>query len=433
MNRFYTAYGSQTHHFILVSSDLIKRHAEVRICDADLMRSRKVSLMGGESTDTMCSSLPVAYEVASCEDTMMTDPNSSSFFVDDFSYIYDQLNFTYGTNSSEFVHNPATEPCDGFRFPDVASLIICLFYVSIFLLAIPGNLVVGLVIGLSQQPLASSDLYLLHLAVADLLLAFSLPFWATSVTLGWVFGDVMCKLVTVLQELSFYSSILFLTCISMDRYMVIVRAMETRRANRRLLSWVVCAGVWVVGALLSLPGLFTSAYPSQNSTHIVCDVQYNPGSAEKWRLATRVLRHVLGFVIPLAVMLPCYGVTIRRLLHVRGGFQRQRAMRVIVCVVVAFLLCWTPYHLAVMADTFFRLNIVAYGCRERTAVDQAMFATQSLGLLHSCVNPVMYAFVGEKFRKKLLQKMRKMGLLERTSISRASRSSLSSEITSTVM
>ncbi|XP_059199249.1 C-X-C chemokine receptor type 2-like [Centropristis striata] len=307
------------------------------------------------------------------------------------------------------------------------------FYVVIFLLAIPGNLVVGLVIGLTKQSLSPSDLYLLHLAVADLLLAFTLPFWATAVTKGWVFGDAMCKIVTILQELSFYSSILFLTCISMDRYMVIVRAMEARKSNRQMVSWGVCIAVWIVGALLSLPGLLNSASQSQNSSLIVCAELYDPGSADVWRLTTRILRHTLGFLIPLSIMLPCYGVTIQRLLHIRGGFQKQRAMRVIVFVVVAFLLCWAPYHFSVMADTFFRAKIVPYQCPARMVVDQVMFATQSLGLLHSCVNPVLYAFVGEKFRKRLLQIMRKMGLVKRAPVTRSSRSSLSSELTSTFM
>lgn len=361
---------------------------------------------------------------------LSSDPTSSSFVLD-FGSIYDELNFTY--NYSEFVINPETQPCSIFTIPDALMVIITGFYVLIFLLAIPGNLVVGLVIGLSKQSLPPSDLYLLHLAVADLLLAITLPFWATSVTKGWVFGDSMCKIVTILQELSFYSSILFLTCISMDRYMVIVRAMEARKANRQLVSWGVSATVWGVGALLSLPGISSSSFVSQNSSQMVCADLYDPSSADMWRLVTRILRHTLGFLIPLAIMLPCYGITIRRLLHLRGGFQRQRAMRVIVCVVVAFLLCWTPYHIAVMTDTFFRAKIVPYQCPARRAVDQAMFATQSLGLLHSCVNPVLYAFVGEKFRRRLLQIMRKMGITERTSVTRTSRSSLSSEITSTFM
>ncbi|XP_071342872.1 C-X-C chemokine receptor type 2-like [Trachinotus anak] len=360
----------------------------------------------------------------------MTDPNTSSFIID-FGSAYDELNFTY--NYTEFVLDPETQPCDIFSPSDAVMVALSVFYVLIFLLAIPGNLVVGLVIGLNKQSLTPSDLYLFHLAVADLLLAITLPLLAVAVTRGWVFGDAMCKIVTILQELSFYSSILFLTCISVDRYMVIVRAMDARKGNRQVLSWGVCAAVWVVGAFLSLPGLFNSASSSQNSSHIVCNERYDPSSANEWRLATRILRHTLGFLVPLAVMLSCYGITIRRLFAIRGGFQRQRAMRVIVAVVAAFLLCWTPHHVAVMADSFFRTKIVTYKCEARTAVDQAMLATQSLGLLHSCVNPVLYAFVGEKFRRRLEQILRKIGVLERTSVSRASRSSLSSEITSTVI
>ncbi|KAM9804504.1 C-X-C chemokine receptor type 2-like [Neosynchiropus ocellatus] len=360
----------------------------------------------------------------------MTDLSSSSFVLD-FGEAYEELNFTY--NDTDFFINPETQPCSPFSIPDAVMVVVSVFYILIFLLAIPGNLVVSLVIGLNKQSLPPSDLYLLHLAISDLLLAVTLPFWATSVTQGWIFEDTMCKIVAILQELSFYSSILFLTCISVDRYMVIVRAMESRRSNRRFVSWGVCASVWGVGALLSLPGLLNSSFTSANSSLTVCAEFYDPSSADEWRLATRILRHTLGFLIPLSIMLPCYGITIKRLLHVRGGFQRQRAMRVIVFVVVAFLVCWTPYHIAVMVDTFFRSKIIPYQCPARAAVDKAMFATQSLGLLHSCVNPVLYAFVGEKFRKRLRQILRKMGLMERPSTPRASRSSLSSEITSTFM
>lgn len=359
-----------------------------------------------------------------------SDPSPSSFFID-FGSAYDELNVTY--NDSDFYLNPDTQPCGSFSIPDAAMITVCVFYILIFLLALPGNLAVGLVIGLSKQALPPSDLYLLHLALADLLLAVTLPFWATSVTKGWVFGDAMCKIITVTQELSFYSSILFLACISVDRYMVIVRALEVRRANRQMVSWGVCFAVWVVGALLSLPGFFSSSFTSHISSQIVCAERYDPSSAGTWRLVTRILRHTLGFLVPLAIMLPCYGITIKRLLHVRGSFQRQRAMKVIVFVVVAFLLCWMPYHLAVMTDTFFRAKIVPYRCPARMAVDQAVFATQSVGLLHSCVNPLLYAFAGEKFRKRLLQLIKKVKFSERVTMSRSSRSSLSSEITSAFM
>ncbi|XP_005736951.1 C-X-C chemokine receptor type 2-like [Pundamilia nyererei] len=360
----------------------------------------------------------------------MTEPNASLSW-EDFGAIYDALNFSY--NYTDFLLDPATQPCSFHTISDTVMIVVSVFYVLIFVMALPGNVVVGLVISLSKQPLTPSDLYLLHLAIADLLLAITLPFWATSVTRGWVFGEAMCKIVTVLQEVSFYSTILFLTFISVDRYTVIVRAMEVRRTNRQLVSWGVCAAVWIVGALLSLPGLFSSTFTSYNSSHVLCTEKYDPSTADEWRLATRILRHTLGFFIPLAIMLPCYGITIHRLLHIRGGFQRQRAMKVIIFVVLAFLLCWTPYHLVVIVDTFFRAKIVEYQCPARTAVDQAMFVTQSLALLHSCLNPVLYAFLGEKFRRRLRQLMAKIGIIERSSTSRSSRFSLSSELTPTIM
>ncbi|KAG7261540.1 hypothetical protein CRUP_000351 [Coryphaenoides rupestris] len=370
-------------------------------------------------------------EVRSSAVLAVLDLGEDSFSSLDFSTIYDELNFTY--NYTEFIHDPITKPCESTPISDAVMIGVSVFYVLIFLLAIPGNLVVGLVIGLNPQPLSPSDLYLFNLAVADILLAVTLPFWATSVTLGWVFGDAMCKLVSILQGLSFYVSILFLACISVDRYLAIVRAMDARKANRKLASWCVCAAVWLAGGLLSLPGFWNSATPSTNSSNgsgplTMCAEHYDPSSANEWRLATRALCHTLGFILPLAVMLLCYGVTVRRLLHTKGGFQRQRAMRVIVAVVVAFLLCWMPYHMSVIADTFLRARIVLYNCPTRNAIDCAMFATQSLGLLHSCVNPVLYAFVGEKFRRRLEHVVKKTRVLDRTSMSsRPSRSSVSLE------
>lgn len=346
----------------------------------------------------------------------------------DYGSVFDQLNFTY--SDSDFELNPETQPCGSFSIPDAVMITLCVFYIFIFLVAVPGNLLVVLVVGPSRQALPPSDLYLLHLAVADLLLAITLPFWATAVTKGWLFGDALCKMITIIQQLSFYSSILFLACISLDRYLLIVRALKERKANRQLHSWGICIAVWVVGALLSLPGLFSSSFLPHNSSQMVCAEQFEPGSADMWRLLTRILSHTLGFLVPLAIMLPCYGITMKQLVHVRSSFQRQRAMKVVVLVVAVFLLCWTPYHLTVIADSFFRTKVVPYQCPARIAVDKAVFATQSLALLHSCVNPVLYAFVGEKFRKRLLQLVKKMKLNERTLVWRSSRSSLSTEITS---
>ncbi|XP_056321115.1 C-X-C chemokine receptor type 1 [Danio aesculapii] len=364
---------------------------------------------------------------------MMTDPNSSHHLSDFHEFYYEEFNDTDFSNFT-FVPDEKTIACSSITMPSAVNISFSVFYVFIFLLAIPGNAIVGWVIGSNRRSLSASDVYLFNLMLADTLLALILPFSAVNVIHGWVFGDVACKLVSLVKEVNFYTSIIFLVCISVDRYMVIVRAMESQKAQRRLCSGVACGLVWVLGLVLSLPSFFNEAFfDKRMSNQIICAERFETDHADEWRLATRIMRHVLGFVLPLLVMLSCYSVTVVRLLRTRG-FQKQRAMKVIVAVVVAFLVCWTPFHVSTIIDTILRAKVVQFGCTMRTSVDVAMFATQNLGLLHCCVNPVLYAFVGEKFRRRFLQLLHRNGILERFSLSRSSRSSsLTSEVTSSFL
>ncbi|KAI1899466.1 hypothetical protein AGOR_G00062090 [Albula goreensis] len=364
----------------------------------------------------------------------MDDPNSTSFSLKfDDNLLTDLSNYTGYDYDNSFEVNSKAFACLMEPMDQVVHIFMCSFYTVIFLLALPGNLIVGLVIGSSKQALSTSDLFLFHLAVADILLALTLPISAASLIHGWVFGNFMCKLVSVVQEVNFYSSILFLVCISVDRYLVIVHAMEARKEDRRLWSWVMCGVVWAAGILLALPVGFNEVGSFRGLDHMTCAESFDPKEAPLWRLSTRLLRHTLGFLLPLVIMLACYGITVARLLRTRG-FQKQRAMRVIVAVVLAFLLCWMPYHISMIADTLMRFHLVNYGCKARLAVDRAMFSTQSLGLLHCCINPVLYAFIGEKFRKNLLQLICRKKGLEHGSGSRISRStSQTSEASSPVM
>ncbi|XP_077071472.1 C-X-C chemokine receptor type 1 [Siphateles boraxobius] len=365
---------------------------------------------------------------------MMIDQNISRHMmnIDDFSEFYnEEFNYTEYQNDTEFVLNEETLLCSSINMADAINISFCVFYMLIFLVAIPGNLIVGWVIGSNRRSLSASDVYLFNLMLADTLLALILPFSAVSVIQSWVFGDFLCKLVCLVKEVNFYTSILFLVCISVDRYLVIVRAMESRKAQRRLCSGVTCGLVWVLGFVLSLPSFYNEAFYDKFLNRTICAERFETDHASEWQLATRIMKHLLGFLLPLMVMLICYSVTVARLLRT-SGFQKHKAMKVIVAVVVVFLLCWTPFHISTIVDTLMRAKVIHFSCFTRTSVDIAMFATQNFGLLHCCVNPVLYGFVGEKFRRRFLQLLYRNGLLVR--VSRSSRSSsLTSEATSSFL
>ncbi|CAN9498191.1 unnamed protein product [Ophioblennius macclurei] len=317
--------------------------------------------------------------------------------------------------------NPKTLPCELEPLQTSAALSLCVILIAIFLLAIPGNALVGWVIGTSTQTLTPSDIYLFHLTVADGLMALTLPFFAVSVVRGWVFGDFMCKFLNLVIEANFYTSILFLTFISVDRYCVIVHSSETLKGRHKC-SRLLCAAVWALGWALALPALFYDAFQLDTDLPVItCSETFDIGSATAWRLATRGIRHVVGFLIPLIVMITCYTITVLRLLHTRG-FQKHRAMRVIIAVVVAFLLCWLPYHIVMVVDTLLRAELIKFDCAMRKAVNLALVVTNTLALLHSCINPFLYAFVGEKFRKRMKMLLQRKLKQERLSVSKISRS-----------
>ncbi|XP_071320295.1 C-X-C chemokine receptor type 2-like [Trachinotus anak] len=339
-------------------------------------------------------------------------------FTDDFFY---QLNETSSINQTLII-DPKTLPCETKPLEPAAALTLCLALIVIFLLAIPGNVLVGLVIGTSRQPLTPSDVYLFHLTIADGLIALTLPFWAVAVVKGWLFGDFMCKFLNLIFDANFYTSIIFLACISIDRYLVIVHASETLRSRQRMCSWLICAAVWVLGGALSLPALFNEvAKLDSDSDRMLCSENFDIGSATSWRFATRIFRHIFGFLLPLTVMITCYCITIARLLRTRG-FQKHRAMKVIIAVVIAFVLCWSPYHLTMIADTILRTDMLPFDCAVRRSVNVALVATNGVALLHSCINPVLYAFVGEKFRKNMGLLLQRKLRQDRMSGSRYSRS-----------
>ncbi|MBN3286541.1 CXCR1 protein, partial [Polyodon spathula] len=293
-------------------------------------------------------------------------------------------------------------------------ILLVTIYTLVFILSTLGNFLVVLVISSMQRQKSSTDIYLLNMAIADLLFSLTLPFWAVYSNLEWIFGDYMCKIVSVMQEVNFYSGILLLACISVDRYLAIVHATHAVTQKRHLVGFV-CIGVWVVAALLSLP-IFISRKAFRAQNIMVCYEDIGAGDIETWRISIRVVRHTVGFFIPLVIMLFCYGFTINTLLHSRSG-QKHKAMWVIFAVVLAFIVCWFPYNMTVFADTLMRAKVINETCEVRVHLDTALRATQILAFLHCCINPILYAFIGQKFRNTFFRVLIQKGFIKKNVLS----------------
>lgn len=302
--------------------------------------------------------------------------------------------------------------CDLTEGMDFESVFIPVLYSVAFAVGVLGNGVLLGVLARSRGRWSVTDTFILHLGVADILLLLTLPLWAAQSAQeeGWTFGTPLCKITGAVFTINFYCGIFLLACISLDRYLSIVHATQMySRRNPRVVH-ISCLAVWIFSLLLSLPDwVFYHAVKDDrrgNRTECVPDYfRFDPEGVFNWELASRVLSHTAGFLLPSVVLVFCYSCILHRLRCGSQGLQKQKAFRIIVAVVVVFFICWTPYHITLMVDTLHSDN----SCGVRGSLQKAMVVTSSLGYLHCSLNPILYAFVGVKFRRQLVDILRYMG------------------------
>ncbi|XP_075907126.1 C-X-C chemokine receptor type 3.1 [Nelusetta ayraudi] len=339
----------------------------------------------------------------------------------------------YEFNYSNYGNYTDLECCDGAEICDqkvgfaFEATFIPLLYSVACVVGVVGNGVLLGVLAQSRKRWSVTDTFILHLSVADLLLLFTLPFWAAQAVepLGWSFGTPLCKLTGATFVINFYCGIFLLVCISLDRYMSIIHA--TQMYSRRN-PWVVhvsCLGVWLFSLLLSIPDwIFLEALKDVRSNKTQCTPNYlkftpppesNHNFSETrsqvvtdWQRASRLLYHIVGFLLPSAVLIFCYSCILHRLQCGLHGLQKQKAVRVIVAVVVVFFVCWTPFNITLMVDTL-HSGSSNETCVTKSSLDMARMITATIGYLHCSLNPVLYAFVGVKFRRQLRDILNSLG------------------------
>ncbi|XP_039536128.1 C-X-C chemokine receptor type 3.1 [Pimephales promelas] len=327
---------------------------------------------------------------------------------------------SFAMSSQEFNfssdYNYTDEDCCGGLVCDQAasmqfdSIFIPVLYSLALVVGLLGNGLVLVVLWKKRQSLNVTDIFILHLSLADTLLLMTLPFMAVEAAKGWIFGTALCKLNGAMFKINFYCGIFMLSCISLDRFLSIVFAVQMYSRKKPMVTHCCCLMVWVFCFLLSIPDwvFLMDVADSRRQNKIEC-VAFYP--SDNWHLYSRLLYHILGFAFPAILMLFCYSCILLRLQRGSQGMQKKRAIRVIIALVLAFFISWTPLNITLIIDTINNNQTLSYqkSCDSTTALDVALTATHTLGYLHCCVNPVLYAFVGVKFRQHLLDILKPLG------------------------
>ncbi|MGH0166627.1 UNVERIFIED_CONTAM: hypothetical protein FKN15_051383 [Acipenser sinensis] len=243
-----------------------------------------------------------------------------------------------------------------------------------------------------------TNIYLLNLAISDLLFAATLPFWAAYAQSQWYFGNIGCKVITLIYTINFYSSILFITCMSLDRYLEIAWAFSTKNLRTTFKSCIICTAVWSISILASVPDSVFIKLQHHDGQGI-CIHDYGDEHMSVWKVILQFKLNVLGFLLPFLAIFFFYS-RIACIINKTGSKQKSKALKLVVTLVVVFFVLWFPYNMVLFLHSLQDLHVIS-DCKISKDLDIALQVTESLAFVHSSLNPFLYAFVNKKFRKYL--------------------------------
>lgn len=257
----------------------------------------------------------------------------------------------------------------------------------------------------SWNKIGSINIFMLNLGLADLLYLFTLPFlvdyyWTHS---RWRFGELFCKVTRFCFNLNLYCSIGFLTCISVYRYLGIVHPLRAMGKITSRHSITLSALVWLLVVAQILPDAFFAKNDPKAGKNESCFDTTADAHVSAY-LSYSIVWTVTGFVVPLLVILVCYGhvlVVLATKANV-NPVLKHRCLTLVATLVILFSVCFVPYHVLRNVNLCTRILKLDGVCRASFSdVYVAHQVGRCLACLNSVLNPLVYIVGNDDFLSRL--------------------------------
>ncbi|XP_013926817.1 PREDICTED: chemokine-like receptor 1 [Thamnophis sirtalis] len=276
------------------------------------------------------------------------------------------------------------------------------------LLGVTGNGLVIWIAGFKMEKTVNV-VWFLNLALADFVFTFFLPLSIAYTALGfhWPFGRFLCKLNSSLAFLNMFASVFLLTVISLDRCLLVVLPVWSRNHRTPRLAWAIALVTWGAALLISSPYFVfrDTALNARNATSCYNNFALSSNytsqrSRDLWRKRHRAMilaRFVFGFLLPFTVIAVCHAVVAFQLQRRRLA-KSPKPLRIIAAVTASFFLCYSPYHVLSLLE----LSKMSGSPAVKRVLHLGVPLASSLAFFNSCLNPLLYVFVGQKsFRRSV--------------------------------
>ncbi|XP_078659488.1 QRFP-like peptide receptor [Branchiostoma floridae x Branchiostoma belcheri] len=296
----------------------------------------------------------------------------------------------------------------GFEYPTTAETAVKILVTAlVFLIALVGNATVIGVVLITKTMWTPTNFYIMNLAVADLLIAL-FCMWIQLVadqTANWIFGDFMCRFYTFILGVSVVSSILTMVVIAMDRFFAIIFPLKARVTDTNAV--VVVALIWTASIATHIPLLVVLEQ---------MEITWDDGHREVWcreswpdyerqRAVYTIFLFVVMYTLPLLIISGAYAMIAKTLWNKKTpgvtivatesaqAKTKRKVIRMMVVVVLAFFICWTPYQILQLYIEF------TDDSKRPFWFPDLRYSVLLLGYANSACNPIIYNGFSENFRK----------------------------------
>jgi len=322
----------------------------------------------------------------------------------------------------------------------LSAITFLLILTSIF--GIVGNiLVIYIIIVLREYKKTITNLYLVQLAISDFIFMIALPIEVDGMLRGdFIYGIFICKVYQSIRLISYYSSIFFLTVMSIDRYLAVNHAMKSwaTKLRQKKSVYITSAAVWALSVFAVVPIFIRSDVKvckcstdfsdkseaddigNSGDTFYVKELEIYEDDirndeiyfnemqknailcsyADQPSMIGSVIANFIGaFVIPLIIIIGCYVNILAKvstqttLKSSKSAEARRRVTRMVVLLVTTFIICWLPYHIYNLS-CINGIDISWEGC---------VIAKQIVCIVaysNSVLNPILYTFLGTNIRHR---------------------------------
>ncbi|XP_009326541.1 PREDICTED: probable G-protein coupled receptor 132 [Pygoscelis adeliae] len=295
--------------------------------------------------------------------------------------------------------------CTGIPYKDSKTLLVAVYSI-VFAIGLPANCLTSLLTFVQIQRNKVIAIYIFSLSLCELMYLSTLPLWIIYVQgeHQWHMGPKACKITGFIFFCNIYISILLLCCISVDRYVALVYALESRGRRGQKKAIIIVCFLFAVVAIIHMPVFYMDDSKCMNKTTCFETLPLDIKLA-----SFSFARFLFGFAIPFTILIFTNYKIFQRIKTSSSltCHQKAKVKHLAIAIIVIFLICFAPYHVVLVIRSIYFMFHQNCSCPFEKDIYSIFTVFLCLATANSVADPIIYVLVSENVREDFYRSLRR--------------------------